>query len=99
MKKFEILVAVVLSVSAVVIAAEIEERTIRTDGEKITISVPKEWPAINTHQTPAGKPYYQLGPANTNYSIQFYLSEPVSRGTNGKMERLERALEAGLKPL
>lgn len=80
------------------VAAETEQRKLQTEREEIVISVPTEWPAIQTHRTPGGKPYFQLGPANTNFSIQIYLNEPVQGGTNVQ-ERLKRSLEVGLQPL
>ena len=98
MKKFEIAIAVVISTGLLAVAAEMEERTIQSDCAKITISVPKDWPAIQTHHTSAGRAYYQLGPANTNHSVQLYLNEPLPRGSNIE-ERIEWSLAASLKPL
>jgi hypothetical protein len=98
MKRLEIILAVMILADVFAFAAEMEERTIQSNREKITISVPKDWPAIGTRHTSAGKAYYQIGPANTNYSIQFYLNEPLQRGTNVE-ERLQHSLESSLKPL
>jgi hypothetical protein len=96
----ELLAVIVILTSTVVIAAEIEERTIQTEGEKFSISVPKEWPAIETRRAPGGKPYFRLGPANTNFSFQLYFNERLPNATNAPIEkRMERFVEAALKPL
>src|ERR1043166_8847782 len=98
MKIFKIIFAVVIFTGLLAVAAEMEERTIGSDHAKITISVPKDWPAVQTHHTSGGRAYYQFSPANTNYSIQLYLNEPLPGGTNAE-ERIERSLAASLKPL
>ena len=98
MKRFTPYGTFLLFCTALTFAAEVEQRIIQTGREEITVAVPKEWPAVQTHRTPAGKPYFQLGPANTNFSIQIYLNEPVQPGTNVE-NHLERSLEAGLQPL
>jgi hypothetical protein len=98
MKKFGLSFGLAVLTVGVLIAAEIEERTIQGSHEGMSVSVPKEWPGIEAHRTPAGKPYYQLGPGNTNFSIQIYLSGSVQGGTN-VVSGLERSLEASLKPL
>jgi len=98
MKTFEIVLAIIVLMCGPAVAAELEERAVQADGERISLSVPKEWPAIEGHRTPAGKSYFQLGPADTNFSFQVYLNEALPRGTNAE-KRLERSLEASLKPL
>lgn len=83
---------------AFAVAAEIEHRKLQTEREEIVVSVPREWPATQIHRTSAGKAYFQIGPANTNFSIQLFLNESLQRGTNTEKE-LERSLEASLRPL
>jgi len=96
----ELLAVIVILTSSVVIAAEIEERTIQTDGEKFALSAPKEWPAIETRRTPGGKAYFRLGPANTNFSFQLYFNERLPNATNAPIEkRMERFVEAAMRPL
>ena len=96
--KLRYIVVLALLTAGLVVAGEMEQRKIQTEREEIILSVPKEWPSVQTHRTPAGKPYFQLGPANTNYSIQLYLTEPLRHGTNFQ-ELLERSLETGLQSL
>lgn len=100
MKKFGVLFAQLVLTASLIIAAEVEQRTIRTDTEKFVLSVPKEWPAFETHQSPHAPPYYRLGPASTNYSIQLYFNDPSQTGTNTLLDnRLERFLEVSLAPV
>jgi hypothetical protein len=98
MNKFGFFAAMLILMAGLVIAAEVEQRTIQAEQENITISIPKGWSAIEAHRTPAGKPYYQLGPVDTNFSVQIYLNEPLQSVTNAE-KRLEHSLEVNLKPL
>jgi hypothetical protein len=100
MNKAGLFLALAILMGGLVVAAEIEERTIQTDGQKFSLSVPKEWPAIETRRAPGAKPYFRLGPANTNFSFQLYFNERLPNGTNAQIEkRMERFVEAALKPL
>jgi len=100
MNKRAFLTALAVLAGSILIAAEVEQRTIQTEGEKFSMSVPKEWPAIETRRGPGGKPYFRLGPANTNYSFQLYFNERLPNATNAPIEkRMERFVEAALRPL
>jgi hypothetical protein len=83
-----------------VIAAEIEQRAIQTEGEKFALSVPKEWPTFETNKTERDTIYYRIGPADTNYSIQLHFNNPQQIGTNRLPDSaLERHVAAALKPV
>jgi len=100
MKKFGLFFALAVLAGGILIAAETERRTIQTEGEKFALSVPKEWPAIETHRAPGGKQYFRLDPANTNFSFQLYFNERLPNTTNAPIEkRMERFVEAALRPL
>jgi hypothetical protein len=100
MNKAGLLLALAILMGGLVVAAEIEERTIQTDGQKFSLSVPKEWPAIETRRTPGAKPYFRLVPAKTNFSFQLYFNERLPNATNAPIEkRMERFVEGALKPL
>jgi hypothetical protein len=100
MNKAGLLLALAILMGGLVVAAEIEERTIQIEGEKFSMSVPKEWPAIETRRAPGAKPYFRLGPANTNYSFQLYFNERLPSATNASIEkRMELFVEGALKPL
>jgi hypothetical protein len=99
MKRFVLVFALGI-LAGLLFAAETEQRTIQAESEKFALSVPKEWPAIERHRTPAGKPYFRLGPANTNFSFQLYFNERLPSATNAPTEkRMERFVEAAMKPL
>ena len=68
----KLIAGVVILTCGVLIAAELEQRTIQTEGDKFGLSVPKEWPAFETNKTERNTIYYRIGPADTNYSIQFH---------------------------
>jgi len=88
MKKLGLVFVLALLASGLVIAAEMEQRPIQTEGEKFVLSVPKEWPAFETNKTERNTVYYRIGPADTNYSIQLHFNNPLQIGTN----RLEDAV-------
>ena len=100
MNKFLLSAAPAVLATSLVVAAEIEQRTVQTDREKIRVSVPKEWPAFETNRTSQGLPYYRLGPANTNYSIQLHFNDSSQVGTNALVDSgLERFLQVTLAPV
>src|SRR6266705_803285 len=100
MKKFALVFALAVLADGILIATETEQRTIQTEGEKFALSVPKEWPAIETRRTPGGKAYFRLGPANTSFSFQLYFNERLPNATNAPIEkRMERFVEAAMRPL
>jgi hypothetical protein len=100
MKRFGIFAALAALAGRVVFAAEMEQRTIQTEGEKFTLSVPKEWPAFETNKAERNTIYYRIGPADTNYSIQLHFNNPLQVGTNRIVDSvLERFLENALKPV
>ena len=100
MKKFGLFFGLAVLAGRLVIAAELEQRTIQTDGEKFALSVPKEWPAFETIKTKRNTIYYRIGPADTNYSIQLDFNNPLHTGTNRPVDtELERWLQNTLKPV
>jgi hypothetical protein len=100
MNKAGLLLTLAILTGGLVIAAEIEERTIQTEGQKFSLSVPKEWPSIETRRAPGGKAYFRLGPVNTNFSFQLYFNERLPNSTNAPIEkRMELFVQAALKPL
>lgn len=78
----KLLVAIFILACGVVIAAEVERRTIQTETEKFALSVPKVWPAFETNKTAGNTVFYRIGPADTNYSIQLHFNNPLQLGTN-----------------
>jgi hypothetical protein len=100
MNKFGVFFASAIFTGGLVIAAELEQRTIQTEGEKFALSVPKEWPAFETNKTERNTIYYRTGPADTNYSIQLHFNNPLQIGTNKLDDSvLERWLANTLKPV
>jgi hypothetical protein len=100
MKKIGIVAALALLAGGVLIAAELEKRTIQTEGEKFALSVPKAWPAFETNKADRNTIYYRIGPADTNYSIQLHFNNPLQVGTNPLVDSvLDRFLENALKPV
>jgi hypothetical protein len=94
------LIFVVILAAGFVIAAELEQRTIQTEGEKFALSVSKEWPAFEKNRTERNTIYYRIGPADTNYSIQLHFNNPLQVGTNRLVDSvLERWLSNTLKPV
>ena len=82
MKKSGILAALTVLTVGLLIAAEVEQRTIQTDTENFALSVPKEWPAFETNKTERNTIFYRIGPADTNYSIQLHFNNSLQIGTN-----------------
>jgi hypothetical protein len=100
MNRFGVLCAAVVLTAGILIAAEVEQRTIQTDNEKFALSVPKEWPAFETNKTERSTIYYRIGPADTNYSIQLHFNNPLQIGTNRLVDSgLDRWLGNTLKPV
>jgi hypothetical protein len=100
MKRSGLFFALAVLTAGLLIAAEVERRTIQTDSEKFALSVPKDWPAFEKHKTERGTVYYRIGPADTNYSIQLYLNNPLQIGTNGLVDSaLESHVTEVLKPV
>jgi hypothetical protein len=100
MKKFGLFFWLAVLAGGLVIAAEVEQRTIQTEGEKFALSVPKEWPAFETNRTKRNIIYYRIGPADTNYSIQLDFNNPLDIRTNRLTDtKLDRWLESTLKPV
>jgi hypothetical protein len=99
MMKFGLIFVVILA-AGVLIAAELEQRTIQTEGDKFALSVPKEWPAFETNKTERNTIYYRIGPADTNYSIQLHFNNPLQVGTNRLVDSvLDRYLANSLRPV
>jgi hypothetical protein len=100
MKKLGLLFSLAVLTAGLLIAAEVEQRTIQTDTEKFALSVPKDWPAFETNKTERNTVYYRIGPANTNYSIQLYFNNPLQIGTNRLIDSaLEGFIAGALKPV
>lgn len=100
MKKFGLFFGLAILTSGLLIAAEVEQRTIQTDGERFALSVPKEWPEFETNKTERSTIYYRIGPADTNYSIQLHFNDPLQIGTNRLVDStLESWLGNTLKPV
>jgi hypothetical protein len=100
MKKFGLFFALAAFSSGMLIAAETEQRTIQAEGEKFALSVPKEWPALETNKTERNTIYYRIGPADTNYSIQLHFNNPLQIGTNRLDDSvLERWLANTIRPV
>ena len=100
MNKFGLFLALAILTGGIVIAAELGQRTIQTEGEKFALSVPKEWPAFETNKTESNTIYYRIGPADTNYSIQLHFNNPLQIGTNRLVDSvLESWLTNSLKPV
>lgn len=100
MKRFGLFGALAILATGFVIAAELEQRAIQTVGEKFALTVPKEWPAVETNKTERNAIYYRLGPADTNYSIQLHFNNPLQIGTNHLVDSmLERYVAGSLKPV
>ena len=100
MKKCGLFFGLAILAAGLVIAAEVEQRTIQTDGEKFALSVPKEWPALETNRTKGNTIYYRIGPADTNYSIQLDFNNPLHIGTNRLVDSaLDGWLANTLKPV
>jgi hypothetical protein len=78
----KLIAGVVILTCSVLISAELEQRTIQTEGEKFALSVPKEWPVFETNKTERNTIYYRIGPADTNYSVLLYFNNPLQVGTN-----------------
>jgi hypothetical protein len=99
MMKFGLVFVVILA-AGFVIAAEFEQRTIQTEGDKFELSVPKAWPAFETNKTERNTIYFRIGPADTNYSIQLHFNNPLQVGTNRLVDSvLDRYLANSLKPV
>jgi len=100
MNKFGLFLALAILTGGIVIAAELGQRTIQTEGEKFALSVPIEWPAFETNKTESNTIYYRIGPADTNYSIQLHFNNPLQIGTNRLVDSvLESWLTNSLKPV
>lgn len=100
MNRFTLFSALLVSICIFVVAAELEQRTIRTRGLNLQISVPKDWPAFETNMAERNAIYYRIGPADTNYSIQLYFDSRFEIGTNRLTDRmLESHITASLKPV
>jgi hypothetical protein len=100
MNKCGLFFAIGILAGGLVIAAEIEQRTIQTEGGKFAISVPTEWPVAETNKTERDTIYYRIGPADTNYSIQLHFNNPLQIGTNHLVDSvLEGWLANTLKPV
>jgi hypothetical protein len=100
MKKFGLFFALAFLTVGLLIAAEIEQRTVQTESEKFVLSAPKDWPGFETNKTERGTVYYRIGPANTNYSIQLYFNNPLQIGTNRLEDSaLEGFIAGALKPV
>src|SRR5712675_2175054 len=100
MKKFGLCFGLAVLTVGLLIAAEVGQRTIQTDNEKFALSVPKGWPAFETNKTERSTIYYRIGPADTNYSIQFHFNNPLQIGTNRLDDSvLERWLANTIRPV
>jgi hypothetical protein len=100
MKKFGLFFGPAVLTVGLLIAAEVEQRTIQTDGETFALSVPKEWPAFETNKTQRNTIYYRIGPADTNYSIQLHFNNRLQIGTNRLDDNvLDRWLANTLEPV
>jgi hypothetical protein len=100
MKKFGLFLGLAVITVGLLIAAEVEQRTIDTEGERFALPVPKEWPAFETNRTERNTVYYRIGPADTNYSIQLHFNNPLQIGTNRLDDSvLDRWLANTLKPV
>jgi len=100
MNKFGPYLALAALTGGLLIAAEIDQRTLQTEGQRFELSVPKEWPAFETNKTEQNAVYYRIGPADTNYSIQLHFNDPSQIGTNHLVDsKLESFVASGLKPV
>jgi hypothetical protein len=100
MKKLGLSFAMAVLTVGLLIAAEVQQRTIQTESEKFALSVPKDWRAFETIKTERSTIYYRIGPADTNYSIQLHFNNPLQIGTNRLEDSaLEGYIAGTLKPV
>lgn len=82
MKRVGLFSTLVILMGGLLIAADVEQRTIQTGTGKFALSVPKAWPAFETNKTEGNTIFYRIGPADTNYSIQLHFNDPLQIRTN-----------------
>ncbi|HEY0846371.1 MAG TPA: hypothetical protein VGE12_13465 [Noviherbaspirillum sp.] len=76
MKKIVLLAALLLATGPFALAAETEERTIRNMHlGKVTLTVPKDWKAIERHHVRFGTTFYRLAPADKEFEVEIVLNE------------------------
>jgi hypothetical protein len=100
MTKLAVIVLVTAVTSLALAAAEVEQRTIKTEGGQMALTVPKGWPAPETRVGSRGVPFYRFAPADTNFEFLLYFNYPSSRRTNVLADSgLEGFLKSSLSTL
>ena len=82
MTKLAVIVLVTAVTTLALTAAEVEQRTIKTEGGQLSLVVPKGWPAHETRVGSRGVPFHRFAPADTNFEFLLYFNYPSSRRTN-----------------
>jgi hypothetical protein len=101
MKRLLLITPLVVLAHQLLVAAEAEQRSVETGFGRMTLAVPKDWPAIETQRTSRGGAFYRGGPANTKYFyFNLYLNNPGQTMTNALTDAtLEDFLKSSLSAL
>jgi hypothetical protein len=75
--------------------AESEQRSFRTTSGPVVVTVPKDWPAVETEHHVRGITSYRLGPADANLVLELRINDAALVKTNSLADSdLERFLES-----